>query len=61
MEVAWAAVDELGDEFGDVGAGGPLSREVAYLLLAWDFAGQKEPEETCSWLVRMLEEGFSAG
>lgn len=46
VEVVGAAVNQLLDEAWDVGAGSPLSREVAYLLLAWDFASKKEPEET---------------
>jgi hypothetical protein len=46
VEVAGAAVDELLDELGDIGAGGPLGREVANLLLGGDLAGQEEPEET---------------
>jgi hypothetical protein len=46
VEVAGAAVDELLDELGDVGAGSPLSGEVADLLLGGDLAGQEEPEET---------------
>lgn len=46
MEVAGAAVNELLDELGDIGAGGPLGGEVANLLLRGDFAGEEEPEET---------------
>lgn len=46
VEVAGAAVDELLDELGHVGAGSPLSGEVADLLLGGDLAGQEEPEET---------------
>ena len=46
VEVAWAAVDELLNELGNIGAGSPLSREVADLLLRGDLAGQKKPEET---------------
>ena len=46
VEVAGAAVDELLDELGDIGAGGPLGGEVADLLLGGDLAGQEEPEET---------------
>lgn len=46
VEVAGAAVDELLNELGDVGAGSPLSGEVADLLLRGDLAGEEEPEET---------------
>lgn len=46
VEGAWAAVDQLLDELWNIGAGGPLSGEVANLLLTWDFASQEEPEET---------------
>jgi hypothetical protein len=46
VEVAGAAVDELLNELGDVGAGSPLGGEVADLLLRGDLAGQEEPEET---------------
>ena len=46
MEGAGAAVDELLDELGDIGAGSPLGRQVTDLLLGGDLAGQQEPEET---------------
>lgn len=46
VEVGRAVVDELLDELGDVGAGSPLSGEVADLLLGGDLAGQEKPEET---------------
>lgn len=46
VEGGWAAVDELLNELGDVGAGSPLGRQVADLLLAWDLTGQEQPEET---------------
>lgn len=46
VEVAGAAVDELGDEAGNVAAGGPLGGEVADLLLRGDLAGKQKPEET---------------
>ncbi len=39
-------VDELLDELGDVGSGGPLGRQITDLLLGGDLAGQEEPEET---------------
>jgi len=45
VEVARAAVDELLNELGDIGAGGPLGGEVADLLLRGNLAGQEEPEE----------------
>ena len=47
VESARAAVDKLLNELGEVGAGGPLSRQVANLLLRGNLAGQKQPEETC--------------
>jgi len=46
VEVAWAAVDELLNELGDIGAGSPFCREIADLLLGWDLAGQEKPEKT---------------
>jgi hypothetical protein len=46
VEIGRAVVDELLDELGDVGAGSPLSGEVADLLLGGDLAGQEKPEET---------------
>jgi hypothetical protein len=46
VEGAGAAVDELLNELGDVGAGSPLSRQVANLLLGGDLAGQQKPEQT---------------
>ena len=46
VEGGWAAVDQLLNELGDVGAGSPLGRQVADLLLAWDLTGQEQPEET---------------
>ena len=46
VEVAGAAVDELLNELGDIGAGRPFSGEVADLLLRGNLAGQQKPEET---------------
>lgn len=46
VEIAGAAVDELLNELGDVGAGSPLGREVADLLLGGNLAGQQKPEKT---------------
>lgn len=46
VEGGWAAVDQLLNELGDVGAGSPLGRQVADLLLGWDLTGQEQPEET---------------
>jgi hypothetical protein len=46
VEVAGTAVDELLDELGHVGAGGPLGGEVADLLLGGNLTGQQKPEET---------------
>jgi hypothetical protein len=46
VEVAGAAVDELLDELGDVGAGSPLGGQVADLLLRGDLASEEEPEKT---------------
>lgn len=46
VEGAGAAVDQLLDELGEIGASGPLSREVADLLLRGNLAGKEKPEET---------------
>ena len=46
VEGVGAAVDELLEELGEVGAGSPLSRQVTDLLLRGDLTGQEEPEET---------------
>lgn len=46
VEVGGAAVDELLDELGNLGAGGPLGGQVAHLLLGRDLTGQEKPEET---------------
>jgi hypothetical protein len=46
VEVVRAAIDELLDELGDIGAGSPVGGQVTDLLLGWDFAGQEQPEET---------------
>lgn len=47
VEVVRASVDDFFEEFRDVRAGGPFSREIADLLLARDLAGQEKPEKTC--------------
>jgi hypothetical protein len=46
VEIARAAVDELLDELGDVGTGGPFCGQVADLLLGGNLASQQKPEET---------------
>jgi hypothetical protein len=46
VEVARAAVNELLDELGDGGTGGPFCGKVANLLLGGNLAGQEKPEET---------------
>lgn len=46
VEVGRAAVDELLNELGDLGAGSPVGRQVANLLLSRDLASQEKPEET---------------
>jgi hypothetical protein len=46
VEVGRAAVNQLLDELGNVGAGSPLGGQVADLLLGGDLAGEEEPEET---------------
>lgn len=46
VKIAWASVDKLFYEVRDLGARSPLGRKVADLLLAWDIASQKKPEET---------------
>lgn len=52
VEGSWAAVDELLNELWNIGAGGPVSREVADLLLRWDLAGKEKPEKTLwKWLL----------
>lgn len=48
VKVGRAVVDELLDELGKIGAGSPLSGEVADLLLSRNLAGQEKPEETCA-------------
>lgn len=45
VEVVGAAVDELGDEGGELAAGSPLGGQVADLLLGGDLASEEEPEE----------------
>jgi len=47
VEVGRAVVDELLNELGEIGAGGPLGGEVADLLLGRDLTSQEKPEETC--------------
>lgn len=61
VEVRGAAVDELLNELGDIGAGSPLGRKVADLLLGGDLAGQEKPEETCvsSQYTRPLKHDIS--
>jgi len=46
VEGVGAAINELLDELGDVGARSPLSGQVTHLLLAGDFTGQQQPKET---------------
>ena len=46
VHVVGAAVDELFDELGKVGASSPVSREVSDLLFAGDLAGEEQPEKT---------------
>ena len=46
MESAGAAVDELLEELGEVGASSPLSREGVDLGLRGNLTSQQEPEET---------------
>lgn len=46
VEVGGAAVDELLDELGDIGTGGPVGRQIANLLFGGNLAGQEKPEET---------------
>ena len=47
VEIGRTVVDQLLDELGEIGAGSPLSGEVADLLLGRDLTGQEKPEETC--------------
>lgn len=51
VKVGRAVVDQLLDELGDVGAGGPLGGQVADLLLGRDLASQEKPEETFGVLL----------
>lgn len=46
VEVVGAVVDQLLNELGDGGPGGPVGGQVADLLLSGDLAGEEEPEET---------------
>lgn len=46
VEIRGAAVDELLDELGDLGAGRPFGGQVAHLLLGRDLTSQEKPEET---------------
>jgi hypothetical protein len=46
VEGVGAAVNELLNELGEVGAGSPLGGEVANLLLGGNLTGEEEPEET---------------
>lgn len=46
VEIGRAAVDQLLNELGEVGAGSPLGRKVADLLLGRDLTGEEKPEET---------------
>jgi hypothetical protein len=46
VEIGWAAIDELGNKGWNIRPGGPLSGEVADLLLGWNLTGQQEPKET---------------
>jgi len=45
VKVGRAAVDELLDEFGDIGSGSPLGRQITDLLLGRNLTGQEKPEE----------------
>lgn len=53
VEIAWASVDELLDEFWNIGTGGPFCGEIANLLLTWDLAGEEKPEKTYDGLERL--------
>ena len=46
VEGVGAAVNELLNELGEVGAGSPLGGEVANLLLGGNLTSEEEPEET---------------
>jgi hypothetical protein len=46
VEGAWAAVDELLNELWHLGAGSPVGGQITDLLLGWNLAGEKKPEET---------------
>lgn len=46
VEVGRAAVDQLLNKLGNLGAGGPVRGKVADLLLGGNLAGEEKPEET---------------
>jgi hypothetical protein len=51
VEVIGAAVDQLFDELGKLGASSPFCGEVADLLFGWNLTGEEEPEKTLrEWL-----------
>lgn len=52
VEGVGAAVDELLNELGDLGAGSPVGGETLNLLSSGDLTGQQEPEETWRMSVR---------
>lgn len=51
VKVGRAVVNELLDKLGDVGAGSPLSGEIANLLLGGNLASQEKPEEACQGML----------
>ena len=57
VEVVGAAVNELLDELGDVGASSPLSGQVADLLFAGDLTSEQQPEETYLYQLCSILEG----
>lgn len=58
VKIIRAAVDELGNELRDVGAGSQFGGQITNLLLAWNLAGQKEPEQTYCWLTQTFFNGI---
>ena len=51
MQIVGASIDQLLDEFWDLGSGGPLGGQVTNLLLAGNLASQEEPEEAFVKLI----------
>lgn len=57
MEGVGASVNELLDELGDLGSGGPFLREALDLLGGRDLSGEEEPEERFGQRLRSTRGG----